>query len=73
MFEKSKLYKAIVADDIEAARAILKRKPLREYGVTKADIDAFTDNVMTKQGRLTANNYVPLDAAAVKAIYESLY
>jgi hypothetical protein len=28
---------------------------------------------MTKQGRLTANNHVPLDAAAVKAIYESLY
>jgi len=52
---------------------ILQRKPLREYGVTAKDIDDFTDNVMTKQGRLTANNYVPLDAAAVKAIYESLY
>ena len=52
---------------------ILQRKPLREYGVTRQDIDSFTENVMTKQGRLTANNYVPLDAAAVKAIYESLY
>ena len=52
---------------------IIKRKPLREYGVTKEDITAFTENVMTKQGRLTANNYVPLDAVAVKAIYESLY
>lgn len=52
---------------------ILQRKPLREYGVTREDIVAFTENVMTKQGRLTANNYVPLDAAAVKAIYESLY
>ncbi|GHV50575.1 4-hydroxybutyrate dehydrogenase [Deltaproteobacteria bacterium] len=52
---------------------IIKRRPLHEYGATKADLDAFTDNVMTKQGRLTANNYVPLDAKAVKAIYESLF
>lgn len=27
MFEKSKLYKAVVADDVEAARAIVRRKP----------------------------------------------
>lgn len=52
---------------------ILQRKPLREYGVTGEDIVAFTENVMTKQGRLTANNYVPLDAAAVEGIYRALY
>ncbi|SBV99233.1 NAD-dependent 4-hydroxybutyrate dehydrogenase [uncultured delta proteobacterium] len=64
----------VVYEELEKLlNKILQRKPLREYGVTKADLDAFTDNVMTKQGRLTANNYVPLDAAAVKAIYESLY
>lgn len=64
----------VVYNELEKLlNTILQRKPLREYGVTKEDIDAFTDNVMTKQGRLTANNYVPLDAAAVKAIYESLY
>jgi 4-hydroxybutyrate dehydrogenase len=52
---------------------IIKRRPLHEYGTTREDLDAFTENVMTKQGRLTANNYVPLDAKAVKAIYESLF
>ncbi len=52
---------------------IVQRKPLREYGVTKEDIDTFTDNVMTKQGRLMANNYVELNADAVKTIYNTLY
>ncbi|MDR0828261.1 MAG: 4-hydroxybutyrate dehydrogenase [Desulfovibrio sp.] len=52
---------------------IIRRKALHEYGVTRAELDDFTDNVMTRQGRLTANNYVPLDAKAVKAIYESLF
>lgn len=64
----------VVYEELEKLlNKIIQRKPLREYGVTAEDIDSFTDNVMTKQGRLTANNYVPLDAAAVKAIYESLY
>lgn len=64
----------VVYEELEKLlNKILQRKPLREYGVTAKDIDDFTDNVMTKQGRLTANNYVPLDAAAVKAIYESLH
>ena len=64
----------VVYEELETLlNVIIKRKPLREYGVTKEDINAFTENVMTKQGRLTANNYVPLDAVAVKAIYESLY
>lgn len=52
---------------------ILKKKALREYGVTKADLDGFTETVMTKQGRLMANNYTELNAAAVRAIYEELY
>jgi 4-hydroxybutyrate dehydrogenase len=53
--------------------AILVRKSLHEYGVTREDLKTFTDNVMTKQGRLMANNFVPLDAADVTAIYEELY
>lgn len=52
---------------------ILQCKPLREYGVTLQDIEDFTENVMTKQGRLTANNYVELDRDKVKGIYEKLY
>ena len=52
---------------------MLVRKPLREYGVTLADLDDFTANVMEKQGRITANNFVPLDAARVRKIYGELY
>jgi 4-hydroxybutyrate dehydrogenase len=64
---------AVYAELEKLLTAILKRKPLREYGVTREDLDAFTENVMTKQGRLTANNYVPMDAAAVRAVYETLW
>ena len=64
----------VVYDELEKLlNKILQKKPLREYGVTKEDIDSFTENVMTKQGRLMANNYIELDAAAVKAIYTALY
>jgi 4-hydroxybutyrate dehydrogenase len=64
----------VVYEELEKLlNKILQRKPLREYGVTEADIADFTDNVMTKQGRLTANNYVPLDAKAVEAIYRELF
>ena len=51
---------------------ILPLKRLREYGVTDADISDFTANVMEKQGRLTANNFVPLDAVRVESIYKAL-
>lgn len=53
--------------------AILERKPLRAYGMTREDIDLFTDTVMTSQGRLMANNYTTLSRETVHAIYESLY
>jgi len=49
--------------------AVMPRKPLSAYGATEADLDAFTANVMEKQGRLMANNFAPLDAAQVRAIY----
>ena len=51
---------------------ILPLKKLREYGVTDSDIPEFTANVIEKQGRLTANNFVPLDAARLTAIYSDL-
>lgn len=51
---------------------ILPLKKLREYGFNETDIPVFTANVMEKQGRLTANNYVPLDATHVSAIYKDL-
>lgn len=52
---------------------ILARKPLREYGVNPQDLADFTKNVIEVQGRLTANNFVPLDFADVLAIYQSLF
>lgn len=52
---------------------LIPKKALREYGVTKEDIDTFTDVVMTKQGRLMANNYTELTREKVAEIYRSLY
>jgi 4-hydroxybutyrate dehydrogenase len=52
---------------------IMKRKPLSAYGVKREDLIAFTENVMTKQGRLTANNYTQMDADTVLKIYTVLY
>ena len=51
---------------------ILPLKKLREYGVTDQDITDFTANVMEKQGRLPANNYVELNADRVAKIYKDL-
>jgi len=51
---------------------ILPLKKLREYGMVEADIADFVQNVKEKQGRLTANNYVPLDEGRVAAIYKDL-
>lgn len=52
---------------------ILSKKRLREYGVSMEDLKSFTDTVMTKQGRLMANSYVPLDWDAVEGIYRKLW
>ncbi|MCK9170534.1 MAG: 4-hydroxybutyrate dehydrogenase [Treponema sp.] len=57
----------------ELLGSILERKPLRAYGTTESDLTSFTDNTMTKQGRLTANNYCPLNAGQVLEIYSSVY
>ncbi len=52
---------------------ILPKKPLRDYGVTQQDLLAFTESVMTTQGRLMANNFVELDRDRVLKIYSELY
>ncbi|MCL2703547.1 MAG: 4-hydroxybutyrate dehydrogenase [Defluviitaleaceae bacterium] len=53
--------------------SIILRKPLREYGVTGDDLKAFTENVMTRQGRLMGNNYAELTEKDVFDIYKELY
>ena len=47
---------------------VLPKKALHEYGVTEADLQEFTDSVMENQGRLMANNFVPLTADDVYQI-----
>ena len=39
----------------------------------KEDLELFTDNVLTKQGRLMGNAYIPLDRETIYNIYKSLY
>ena len=51
---------------------ILPLKPMSAYGTKEADIAVFTENTMTKQQRLMANNYVMLSAAQVEEIYRSV-
>lgn len=65
---------ADVYDELEKLiNQLLPKKALHEYGVTREDLPEFTERVMTTQGRLMRNNYVPLDAARVRKIFEELY
>lgn len=65
---------SVVYDELEKLLdQLLPKKPLREYGVTQEDLQEFTESVITGQGRLMANNFVPLDKARVLKIYQELY
>lgn len=65
---------AVVYDKLnELLGAILPRKPLRDYGVKPEDLEIFTKSVMEQQGRLMANNFVPIDEERVLKIYKELY
>lgn len=52
---------------------ILKRKKLREYGVTEEEIPHLAELVIEKQKRLTANNYTELGKEAMEEIYRALW
>ena len=52
---------------------ILVKRPLHEYGVEKEELKRYTQTVLTKQGRLTANNYTTLDETEILHIYEQLF
>lgn len=56
----------------EILNQILYRKGLSEYGVKEDEIPIFVHTVETKQGRLTANNYVELSKEEMTDIYHSL-
>ncbi|MDF2838989.1 MAG: alcohol dehydrogenase [Evtepia sp.] len=52
---------------------LIPKKTLREYGMTEADLHAFTDSVRDNQQRLMSNNFVPLSDEQVYGIYRTLY
>lgn len=65
---------AVVYDELELLfDNIIPKKSLSGYGVTVTQLEDFTVSVMEKQGRLTANNYVPLSKERVYEIYRALY
>lgn len=57
----------------ELFQVILPKKPLHQYGVTREQLEDFTESVMTNQSRLMANNYVALSKEDVLDIYQSIY
>lgn len=52
---------------------VLPKKTLQGYGAKEEDLMIFTENVLTKQGRLMGNAYVSLDKETIYNIYKSLY
>lgn len=66
--------KSAVYDELETLlNHLCPKKALHEYGVSQEELEDFTENVMTSQGRLMANNYTEIDRDEVRAIYERLY
>lgn len=52
---------------------LVPKKPLRDYGMTEANIMEFTISVRENQQRLMANNFVPLNDEQVFEIYRTLF
>lgn len=52
---------------------LIRRKPLREYGMTKEEIIIFSNSVIKTQQRLLANNYVSMSKEDIIEIYNKLY
>ena len=52
---------------------LIMKKPLREYGMTEAQIDEFTKSTVDNQQRLLGNNYVFLSDEEIREIFANLY
>ena len=52
---------------------VLRKKPLREYGVQESELKGFAESVTTNQQRLLGNSFVPMTTELVWEIYQSLY
>ena len=57
----------------ELLSRVLRKKPLREYGVQEAELRTFAESVVTNQQRLLGNSFVPMTTERVWEIYHSLY
>ena len=52
---------------------LIRRKNLKEYGMTIDEIEKFSQSVMKNQQRLLKNNYVSMEIKDMEEIYKSLY
>ena len=52
---------------------LIEKKPLREYGMTEAQIDEFTVSTVENQQRLLVNDYVFLEDSELREIFAELY
>jgi len=64
----------VVYDELEKVLdQLIAKKPLREYGMSEAQIDEFTRSTVENQQRLLANNYVYLTDEEIREIFANLY
>ena len=64
----------VVYDELEKVLdQLIAKKPLREYGMSEAQIDEFTKSTVENQQRLLANNYVYLTDEEIREIFANLY
>jgi len=52
---------------------LLSKNKLSSYGMTAEEKELFTDSVIEGQGRLLANNYVPLTRDEILGVYSNLF
>jgi 4-hydroxybutyrate dehydrogenase len=52
---------------------LLVKRPLKEFGMKREDIESFTDSVISNQQRLLVNNYTSLSREEMIEIYTNLY
>ncbi|MEE1114822.1 MAG: iron-containing alcohol dehydrogenase [Eubacterium sp.] len=52
---------------------VLKKEPLRNFGVKEEDLPVFAKNVIETQQRLLKNNYVPLTEEQILEVYKAAF
>lgn len=80
IFRLSGIIASVLGCEVESAweklgellENILPFKTMSLYGTKESDIPSYVENVITKQGRLTANNYTALSKEDLEEIYKSV-